>query len=78
MRALLLGALVPAALVAGLGADEGQAKRGPDGKLESTACHGTSVSFVDTPVEAARLASREKKLVLVLHVSGYFEDPDFT
>jgi hypothetical protein len=43
-----------------------------------TACHGTAVEFVDTPVEAAQLAKKEKKLVLVLHVSGYFEDPDFT
>ncbi len=43
-----------------------------------TACHGTTVDFVGTPVEAAKLAKQEKKLVMVLHVSGYFEDPDFT
>jgi hypothetical protein len=43
-----------------------------------TACHGTAVEFVSTPVEAAKLAAKEKKLVLVLHVSGHFEDPDFT
>jgi hypothetical protein len=39
---------------------------------------GTKVKFVDTPSEAARLAAKEEKLVLVLHVSGYFEDPRFT
>jgi hypothetical protein len=54
-----------------------------DGKLKRvdkppTACHGTAVEFVDNAVEAAQLAKKEKKLVLVLHVSGYFEDPNFT
>ena len=42
------------------------------------ATHGTTVEFVDTPKEAAKLAAKEKKLVLVLHVSGYFEDPECT
>jgi hypothetical protein len=41
-------------------------------------CHGTSIDFVDTPTEAAKLAKKEGKLVLVLHVSGHFEDPRFT
>lgn len=53
-----------------------------DAKLKteraSTACHGTAVEFVENPVLAAKLAKEEKKLVLVLHVSGYFEDPNFT
>ena len=40
--------------------------------------HGTSVNFVDTPAEAARKAKQEQKLVLVLHVSGHFEDPGLT
>jgi len=40
--------------------------------------HGTSVDFVDSPNEAAKLAKKEGKLVLVLHVSGHFEDPRFT
>lgn len=39
---------------------------------------GTSVKFVKTPSEAARQALKEEKLVMVLHVSGEFEDPDFT
>jgi hypothetical protein len=40
--------------------------------------HGTSVAFVSTPAEAARLAGREGKLLFLLHVSGHFEDPGFT
>jgi len=39
---------------------------------------GTAVKFVTTPSEAAKQALKEEKLVLVLHVSGEFEDPDFT
>jgi hypothetical protein len=41
-------------------------------------CHGTKVDFVDTPKEAAAQAKKEQKLVLVLHVSGHFEDPRLT
>jgi hypothetical protein len=40
--------------------------------------HGTSVQFYDTPKEAAARAKSEQKLVLVLHVSGIFEDPGLT
>ena len=40
--------------------------------------HGTSVQFYDTPKEAAAHARAEQKLVLVLHVSGIFEDPGLT
>lgn len=40
--------------------------------------YGTSINFVKTPSEAARQAQKEEKLVFVLHVSGYFEDSDFT
>jgi hypothetical protein len=39
---------------------------------------GTSVNFVASPSEAARRAAREQKLVCVLHVSGLFENPEFT
>lgn len=44
----------------------------------NTACHGTTIEFVDTPVAAAKLAAKQKKLVFILHVSGHFEDPTFT
>ena len=52
---------------------------------ESPACtkcgkqtYGTSVQWAGTPSEAATKAKAEEKLVFVLHVSGYFEDANFT
>jgi hypothetical protein len=39
---------------------------------------GTSILFEDSPQDAAKRALKEEKLVLVLHVSGYFEDPKLT
>jgi hypothetical protein len=49
-------------------------------KAEEGSCsaHGTSVSFFDSPSAAAQRAKKEQKLVMVLHVSGNFENPDFT
>ncbi len=48
--------------------------------LEDKACgdYGTSVKFEKSPTAAARKALKEEKLVMVLHVSGDFEDPAFT
>lgn len=43
-----------------------------------TCGHGTKLDFVDDPKVAAAIAKKEQKLVLVLHVSGYFEDPGLT
>lgn len=40
--------------------------------------HNTQVDFFDTPSEAATQAKKDGKLVFVLHISGYFEDPKFT
>ena len=40
--------------------------------------YGTSVHFEKTPSIAARKALKEEKLVMVLHVSGDFENPEFT
>jgi hypothetical protein len=40
--------------------------------------YGTSVLFLADPGEAARQARRGKKLLLVLHVSGNFEESCFT
>ena len=52
---------------------------------ESPACktcgkqtYGTSVRWEGSPSDAAAKAKKEEKLVFVLHVSGYFEDPKFT
>ena len=39
---------------------------------------GTSIDFYDTPKDAAKQALKDQKLVLVLHVSGVFEDPRLT
>jgi hypothetical protein len=40
--------------------------------------YDTAVAWEDSPGEAARKAKEKEKLVFVLHVSGYFEDPKFT
>ena len=40
--------------------------------------YGTSVHFEKTPSDAAKKALKEEKLVFVLHVSGNFEDSEFT
>jgi hypothetical protein len=40
--------------------------------------YGTTVEWAGTPSEAAAIAKEKEKLVFVLHVSGYFEDPKFT
>ena len=40
--------------------------------------YGTPVEFLSSPKEAAKWALKEEKLVLVLHVSGLFEDPGLT
>jgi hypothetical protein len=74
MRNLWTGALAAPLLMAGLaiGADKA-------GKAEAgCGSHGTTIDFVDTPNDAAKQAKKEGKLVLILHVSGNFEDPRFT
>ena len=43
-----------------------------------TCGYGTKIEFLDSPKEAAALALKQDKLVLVLHVSGHFEDPGLT
>lgn len=39
---------------------------------------GTSLTFEKTPSDAAKKALKAEKLVVVIHVSGNFEDPAFT
>jgi len=50
----------------------------PQSSGETCGNYGTSVHFEKSPSDAAKKALKEEKLVLVLHVSGLFEDPDFT
>ena len=40
--------------------------------------HGTSVHFEPNVKAAAVKALKEEKLVLAIHISGYFEDPEYT
>jgi hypothetical protein len=48
--------------------------------LPPPACEsfGTQLQFVSNPIDAARLARQENKLMFVLHISGNFEDDKFT
>jgi hypothetical protein len=67
------------ATAGGRGADASVTGAPPSPTKEgSCGSYGTSVEFVSSPSEAARLAKKEQKLVFVLHVSGHFEDPAFT
>jgi len=52
--------------------------KAPSEKAPTCGDYGTSVHFEATPVDAAKLAKVDEKLVMVLHVSGFFEDPQFT
>ena len=45
---------------------------------ESCGEFGTSLTFADSPAQAAKLALKEEKLVFVLHVSGHFEESEYT
>ena len=51
-----------------------------DSKEEPATCgeYGTNLHFEKTPSDAAKKALKEEKLVFVLHVSGNFEDSEFT
>jgi hypothetical protein len=40
--------------------------------------YGTSVAFLGSPAEAGKQAERDQKLVFLLHISGNFEDSQFT
>jgi hypothetical protein len=65
----------------GLVAAKGPPAINPLEKKKETKCsgdYGTSVLFEETPKDAAAKAKKEQKLVLVLHVSGHFEDPKLT
>jgi hypothetical protein len=40
--------------------------------------HGTAVNLAATPADAANEARKNNKLTFLLHISGNFEDADFT
>ena len=69
MRALLAVTLMATAAVA-------------DESPNCTKCgkqtYGTSIQWAGSPSDAAAKAKTDEKLVFVLHVSGYFEDANFT
>jgi hypothetical protein len=50
----------------------------PDACRAERETAGTAVEFVRNPAEAARVADKERKLMLLLHVSGNFEEARFT
>jgi len=49
-----------------------------DAKGATCGNYGTTIEFCKTAQSAAAQALKEEKLVMVLHVSGNFEDPTFT
>jgi hypothetical protein len=53
-------------------------EQGLSGQPADFETHGTQVAFAGNPSEAARLAARDRKLLFVLHLSGNFEDANFT
>ena len=66
------------ALAAALGLAGPAAAKNPAPKAASCGEYGTSVHFEETPADAAKEAKKAEKLVMVLHVSGHFENPEFT
>lgn len=50
----------------------------PEPALTPCANLGTALSFYTNPPDAFRVARKEKKLVLMVHLSGNFEDQAFT
>jgi hypothetical protein len=66
------------AVAAALGLAGPAAAKSPAPKAESCGEYGTSVHFEETPADAAKEAKKAEKLVMVLHVSGHFENPEFT
>jgi hypothetical protein len=74
----LLTRFLGAAIVAAIGF--GGAANGKSPAVKESTCgdYGTSIFLEDTPALAAKRAMKEEKLVMVLHVSGHFEDPKLT
>jgi hypothetical protein len=73
----ILARFLGAAIVGALGLGAATAKS-PVVKESTCGDYGTSIFMEDSPALAAKRALKEEKLVMVLHVSGYFEDPKLT
>ncbi len=80
MRRLLPRAIAALGLCLALVVSTARADKPTKPKEEDCGCgdYGTSVKFFKTPSDAATQAKKSEKLVMVLHVSGNFENPDFT
>lgn len=80
MRRLLPRALAVVGLSLALLAGTARADKPAKPVEEGATCgeYGTSVKFYANPSDAATHAKKDQKLVMVLHVSGNFENPDFT
>jgi len=76
VRRLLFSASLLACLF--LASGQGTSAAKPSEKSTCSGDFGTSVHFEKTPSDAAKQALKEEKLVLVFHISGHFEDSDFT
>jgi hypothetical protein len=70
LRLLILGLLAAGLSMPGLADDKKAA--------ETCGDYGTSVHFEKSPKAAAAKAAKEEKLVFVMHISGLFEEPDYT
>jgi hypothetical protein len=64
--------------LASLGAASARDVKKPAEQPTCSGDYGTSILFEDSPSAAATKARKEEKLVFVLHISGYFEDPKLT
>ena len=82
MRPMLKLAAVALIALWGIGgaasADGKKPSKAPGDGESCTGEHGTTLHFEKSPSDAAKKAQKEEKLVFVLHISGNFEDPDFT
>jgi len=75
LRTLALGLLAGTISLPGIAADS---KPGKGSLADTCGDYGTSLHFEKTPKDAAKKAAKEEKLVFVVHVSGIFEETDFT
>jgi hypothetical protein len=71
-------AVLATGLTAYASADNPKTGKNGFGEPTCNGDHGTSIKFEKTPTLAAKRALKEEKLVLVIHISGYFEEPDYT